>query len=166
MNPATPSSSTRVNPFLKKVGSGSVARFVVSRDTGSATSSCVRSCVPAVGNTVRRRRSRYQSVFRFRFARSGDDSASPFMPKMASSLARPPMAGAPPSMPPPMQSEQMPAMTSSQPSRSKKGMTAAQLYSLHPIGSGREYRFWLIWMRLRTRRRARWRTRWRSQRRR
>ena len=77
MNPATPSSSTRVNPFLKKVGSGSVARFVVSRDTGSATSSCVRSCVPAVGNTVRRRRSRYQSVFRFRFARSGDDSASP-----------------------------------------------------------------------------------------
>ena len=76
MNPATPSSSTRVNPFLKKVGSGSVARFVVSRDTGSATSSCVRSCVPAVGNTVRRRRSRYQSVSRFRFARSGDDSAS------------------------------------------------------------------------------------------
>ena len=38
-------------------------------------------------------------------------------------------------MPPPMQSEQMPVMTSSQPSRSKKGMTAAQLYSLHTIGS-------------------------------
>lgn len=63
---------------------------------------------------------------------------TPFLPRSAASLAPPPMTAAslPPvdSMTPPMNAAaRMPTSTAP---RTKKGMTAAQLYALQSVGSG------------------------------